>query len=195
MERRFDAHGYTITVASDTDPANPRHIFEPAGRMVCWHRRYALGDPHAFAGPEDFAQWWATHGTGGVLLPLYLYDHSGLTVSTTPFSCRWDSGQVGWVYLTAADVASEFADVPDARARATALLVAEVEDYDRYLTGDVWAYTLIDGDGDIIDSCAGYHGEEVAREAAVAAAASCTRLPGHQLPLPLADGPIRNGVE
>lgn len=33
-----------------------------------------------------------------VILPLYLYDHSGITISTVPFSCPWDSGQVGWIY-------------------------------------------------------------------------------------------------
>jgi hypothetical protein len=35
-----------------------------------------------------------------VVLPLYLYDHSGLTISTSPFSCRWDSGQVGYIHTT-----------------------------------------------------------------------------------------------
>jgi len=33
-----------------------------------------------------------------IILPLYLYDHSGITMSTGPFSCPWDSGQVGWIY-------------------------------------------------------------------------------------------------
>ena len=33
-----------------------------------------------------------------VILPLYLYDHSGITMSTSVFSCPWDSGQVGWIY-------------------------------------------------------------------------------------------------
>ena len=33
-----------------------------------------------------------------VILPLYLYDHGGITMSTGAFSCSWDSGQVGWIY-------------------------------------------------------------------------------------------------
>ena len=33
-----------------------------------------------------------------VILPLYLFDHSGITMNTTGFNCRWDSGVVGWVY-------------------------------------------------------------------------------------------------
>jgi hypothetical protein len=35
-----------------------------------------------------------------VILPLYLYDHSGITMNTTGFSCPWDSGQVGWIYTS-----------------------------------------------------------------------------------------------
>ena len=35
-----------------------------------------------------------------VALPLYLYDHSGITMNTSGFSCPWDSGQVGWIYCT-----------------------------------------------------------------------------------------------
>lgn len=35
-----------------------------------------------------------------IILPLYLYDHSGITMSTSGFSCPWDSGQVGWIYCS-----------------------------------------------------------------------------------------------
>lgn len=35
-----------------------------------------------------------------VLLPLYLYDHSGITMKTSGFSCPWDSGQVGFIYAS-----------------------------------------------------------------------------------------------
>ena len=40
---------------------------------------------------------------GMVILPLYLYDHSGITMNTCGFSCPWDSGQVGWIYASAMD--------------------------------------------------------------------------------------------
>lgn len=35
-----------------------------------------------------------------VILPLYLYDHGSITMSTGAFSCPWDSGQVGWIYAS-----------------------------------------------------------------------------------------------
>ena len=43
-----------------------------------------------------------------LMLPLYLYDHSGITMNTTGFSCPWDSGQVGWIYASKEDALREF---------------------------------------------------------------------------------------
>lgn len=42
-----------------------------------------------------------------VILPLYLYDHSGLTMNTTGFSCGWDSSVVGFIYCSKKDFRSE----------------------------------------------------------------------------------------
>lgn len=33
-----------------------------------------------------------------LLMPLYLYDHSGITISTSEFCDPWDSGQIGFIY-------------------------------------------------------------------------------------------------
>ncbi len=36
-------------------------------------------------------------------LPLWVYEHSGITMSAgpgNPFTCKWDSGQVGWIIMT-----------------------------------------------------------------------------------------------
>lgn len=33
-----------------------------------------------------------------VILPLYYYSHSGESISTTPFSCPFDSGKCGYIY-------------------------------------------------------------------------------------------------
>ena len=43
-----------------------------------------------------------------VVMPLYLLDHSGLAMQTESFHDPWDSGQVGWVYVSKEDVLKEF---------------------------------------------------------------------------------------
>ena len=71
----------------------------PLGTMVCWHRRYALGDAHHYSDPQAFSR--EVTARTAVILPLYLFDHSGLTISTSSGAFRacdpagWDWGQVG----------------------------------------------------------------------------------------------------
>lgn len=99
--------------------------------------------------------------TDGVVLPLYLYDHSGITISTGRFSCPWDSGQVGFIYMTKAEIDEHFDG--DAE-KAKACLQSEVEEYDQYLTGDVYGCVIEDDNGDNIESCWGFFGLEYAIE-------------------------------
>lgn len=44
----------------------------------------------------------------GAISNVYAYSHGGLTVSTTPFSCHWDSGQLGFVLLTKEDIRKRY---------------------------------------------------------------------------------------
>lgn len=36
----------------------------------------------------------------GVIEKIYRYEHSAIAYSTSPFSCRWDSGQVGYAFMS-----------------------------------------------------------------------------------------------
>ncbi len=86
----------------------------------------------------DLSPTWLLHKAGWLILPLYLYDHGGITMNTTGFYCPWDSGQVGYIYLTPTEIAAEYGDTsPESYERARKYLIGEVETYDQYLTGDV----------------------------------------------------------
>lgn len=96
---------------------------------------------------------------GMVILPLYLYDHSGLTMSTTDFSCPWDSGQVGWIYADREMIEKEYgAATPENMEKARQLLQGEVQSYDYYLTGQCYGFQLFKGE-DEVDSCWGFLGD------------------------------------
>jgi hypothetical protein len=87
--------GYTIEIYQDDCGESPRE-WDNLGEMICFHKRYDLGDRHSYtvhqanelAGKREM-----------IVVPLYLYDHSGITMSTSPFSCPWDSGQVGYIWV------------------------------------------------------------------------------------------------
>jgi hypothetical protein len=44
----------------------------------------------------------------GAISNVYAYSHSGLTVSTTPFPCPWDSGQLGFALVSKEDIRKRY---------------------------------------------------------------------------------------
>lgn len=115
-----------------------------------------------------------------IMLPLHLYDHGGITMRTTGFHCPWDSGQVGFIYVSRAKVRQEFGWKRITKAREQQIndyLKGEVETYDQYLRGEVYGFIVeqrpevYDEDGDLVDvgddelwahvdSCYGFYGDD-----------------------------------
>ncbi|MFT0547020.1 hypothetical protein ACMHYO_11865 [Allopusillimonas ginsengisoli] len=166
----------------DRDMVSPREDRDNLGTMVCGHRRYSLGDTNGLEAAvsllkEVYSEWYLEtqdlshiptvqdlieRSNKAIVLPLYLYDHSGITISTGPFSCPWDSGQVGFVFVPKAQVLTEYGWKKLSAKRTekiTNLLKGEVEEYDQFLRGDVW-YFLAYEDGDVVDSCSGFYGDD-----------------------------------
>ena len=157
-ERRIEVGSCIVRIRIDDDPESPR-AWSNLGTMICWHRRYKLGDEHRFADPQTFRDWLAANPS--IVLPLFLYDHSGITMNTTGFHCPWDSGQVGYIYVTLADVRKEYGKrriSGSTRQRAEECLRQEVAAYDDYLTGSVYGFIVEDKDGETVDSCWGFYG-------------------------------------
>ena len=175
----------TINLIQDPYPENPREAFDNLGTMVCWHRRYKLGDEQPTCNPTEF--WDELDRGDHIILPLYLLDHSGITISTEPFSCPWDSGQVGWIYMPISTARENWSSLPEGELHEAAerCLRAEVEEYDAYLRGDAWGYTIEDEHGDEIESCWGFLGEECARQEAEAAARALAAMLPIQLEMSL----------
>jgi hypothetical protein len=131
-----------------------------AGQGTTWFFE-DLGDtPLPKTEVERFMDQLDPDGAGKVVvLPLYLYDHSGITMQTTPFSCPWDSGQVGYIYVERAEVLKEYGGTrltPALIERAKAALRAEVESYDRYLSGAYVGFVITDRAGETLESCWGF---------------------------------------
>lgn len=79
--------GRKLRIIQDESPQSPRE-WDNNGWMVCLHTRYDLGDKHDYRS-EDHAGWGALKAQIEkdhdvvVILPLYLFDHSGLSIRTT----------------------------------------------------------------------------------------------------------------
>ena len=107
---KFDVNDKVVYIVPDPDPFSPLEN-DNLGTMVCFHRRYELGHPHNYRS-EDYGGWNEVREAiikdhdVAVILPLFLFDHSGITLSTTADQFRacdsagWDWGCVGFVYAS-----------------------------------------------------------------------------------------------
>src|SRR6185369_16274440 len=145
----------TLLIEHDEDGANPRENFENLGTMACWHRRYKLGDVQPKEDPKEWLQ--KNVPKGSLQLPLFLFDHSGITIRTGNESFKaadpqgWDWGRLGLIFVTPERMAQDLKEYKDGEERLKAakeVLEAEVKVYDLYLTGQVWGYVFTDDKGE-----------------------------------------------
>lgn len=157
---KFECNGYVVEIHNDCDAESPCDVYDNMTTIAHWHSRYVLGNKRIERMNE--AELRECEPDILVLKPLYLYDHSGLAVSTSPFSCQWDSGQVGWVYITKDDAIKMGVETWD-KDRLTKALDGEVKTYADYLSGNVYGYVIRDGDEEV-DSSWGIYGSDTVEE-------------------------------
>jgi hypothetical protein len=158
-----------LKVVHDSSAESPRE-WDNLGKMICFHNRYDLGDKHNYnaddySGWEEMKQAIIKEENPAVILPLYMYDHSGISISTSPFSCRWDSGQIGFVLVSKKQALEEFGGVrvsSKKKVKIESIIEAEVETYTKYVEGEVYGFQIVDEDDEVIDSCYGFYGTDFA---------------------------------
>lgn len=164
---KWEHAGCKVTLYADPDPSDPRKEWDNASTMICWHRRYELGDEQ-WTGDEGFkslrhmVRYLGIVRDAAVVLPLRLYDHGGITMSVGSGAHEmdpggWDSGTVGLIYCTREQVAKEWGGDLEAAER---YLRGDVATYDAYLTGSVVGYEVETPEGEHVDSCWGFYPDE-----------------------------------
>lgn len=171
------------------DPRNDNNL----GTMICFHRNYMLGDKHNCDNERilllnlcenvgkynyekleemNFSELRRLIDKHYIMLPLYLYDHSGITIRTTSFNDRWDSGQVGYIYVSHKKVKKEYGYKHMSKKLTQKIkdyLISEVKLYDQFLTGKIYGFILEKKDKcrtcgnietNVIESCGGFFGYE-----------------------------------
>jgi len=172
-EKRIE--NYLIEVIQDESPESPRE-WDNLGTMICFHPRYNLGDKHDYRSRDyrfydEQTEDIKKKENACVMLPLYLYDHSGITMSTIPFGCNWDSFQVGWIVVSKEQVRKEYGVKrinKELIEKVTKVLEGEVKTYDQYLNGEIYGYKIFKvtecdfghEHKEEVDSCWGFYGED-----------------------------------
>jgi hypothetical protein len=161
---QLDYKNHKIEIHSDISSENPIKSWDVLGEFICWHQRYDLGNSSRFKTPQEVVEY--AKRTNSLLYPLYMYDHSGISLSLSnssyPYNDRWDSGQVGYVLVDRSKALREFGKKKfstQLKKRVEQVIAAEIETYNQFLAGDVYGY-VISKDGEEIDSCWGFYGLE-----------------------------------
>ena len=115
-----------------------------------------------------------------VILPIFVYEHSGTSMSTSDFCDRWDSDQAGWIYATKEDAdklirwgakyknqSGNLVDVTEENWREAVIekLEQEIKVYDQYLRRDVYGiiteeYNSDEDNWEEGDSCWGFFSDK-----------------------------------
>ena len=168
MKNIIENEKYKLEIFDDLNPCSPRE-FDNLGTMVCFHRRYDLGDETELKS-SDFSSWEELESylykeeNALIAIPVFMYDHSGLWINTTGFSCPWDSGQVGYIYISKEKVRREYSCKrisKKLKEMIREMLCSEVDLYNDYLCGNVYGFTLTDKENaEEIDSSCGFYGTD-----------------------------------
>jgi hypothetical protein len=168
--------GNLLKIYVDENAESPRE-WDNLATMVCFHKRYNLGDKHDYKA-EDYGGWAEMEQdiikreNPVAILPLYLYDHSGITMNTTGFSCPWDSGQVGFIFISRKKALENWSVkrlTPEHKKMCEDMLKGEVETYDQYLRGEVYGFRVVKPEKceacghteqEEVHSCWGFYGDD-----------------------------------
>jgi len=154
----------------DSSFCDPRYA-DNLGVMYCWHPDYVLGDEQFTRDDhdsmEDVYNFLKFERQAICILPLTIYDHSGVTMFVGgkhdyPFdSAGWDTTHTGYIYTTEERVQQLCGEDPEYRELRwlEEQLRQEVKVYATWLEGEVYWWQVLDTDGETLDSCGGYVGE------------------------------------
>lgn len=162
-----DGMMYQLTVDTDMYPTDPREDEENLGTMLCFSDYRCYGDCNSNADAEEQAaalcrkygksdeeidemtiyeemNFIAEH-EDILVLPLYILDHSGLSMATYRQD-TWDSSYTGFIYVEKDFFLSAcpIKDTERWKEYAKKTLLKEVETYSAYLEGSVYAWNIVE---------------------------------------------------
>lgn len=174
------SNGELIEIFTDEYPDNPR-AWDNLGHIINFHDRYNLGDENTTKNKfedlinqtteadelwktvdkwEDVETYLRTERGAVNILPLMVYEHSGITMYVGTNGDRWDSSRIGYIYTTEERIQKWGVALAD----VDTVLREEVNIMDSYLRGDIYEYQIVkyvscnhgDTHREVLDSCGGY---------------------------------------
>lgn len=129
---------YRLTVEYDECCDSPREVWDNQATIWCWHDNYKIGDNVGNLDPSEALNYlcknytdkteeeieeaspntkmiWLQESDKIVILPIFCYEHSGITISTShsyPYNDRWDSSYIGFAFITKKNIFDNLGGIP-----------------------------------------------------------------------------------
>lgn len=175
-----DGKIYKLLIFREYSPENPREWDHLCTIVSPCTRDWDIADEEHHMERDEFGEWLkATKNNPDICWKLiYMYDHSGQTISISDFGDPWDSGICGAIYVTKERIFAECGGITEEnwKERANEYIDVEVKEFDSYIRGDVFGFKLLEcyemehknlKTGEISrsleweekDSCCGFYGD------------------------------------
>ena len=153
ITKHYTQTGMRVTKTIDEYPSNPREFNDNLTTMICHCRNYSLGDvkeSELFNGYDSLKELKQAlekyYGKMAYIKPSSLYDHSIQTLSIGEPTDMWDSGYVGFIFVTKEQARKWFNVKRITKAvieKIEKLAQSEVEEYNKvWLWGEVYVLSL-----------------------------------------------------
>ena len=162
---------FKVEKCYDDFAENPRTYSDYFSHFYTFEQRHTSPDEHHYRSASD---WANAHGfslgsnpedliasmarKGYVALPVWRSEPTGCSYQaamTNPFCCPWDSGMVGVIYASREEIRNNYGAKrvsPKLEEKVLDLFRSEVNEYSSYANGDVYLFSLIDSEGNQIES-------------------------------------------
>lgn len=175
---------YRLKIEYDDTPFNPRTEYD-GNLCTIFSQRGGrdIGDPgFSYIGHEaleKYEEFKIRQDKGEIfMLPIYMYEHGGQTISLEDFHDRFDSGVCAYAFVEKKRIFEEYPDATEENweEKAYKAIQVEIDIYDKYIKGETYAWLLekaeetehkrkSDGyvwttiEWELEDSCGGYLGD------------------------------------
>lgn len=164
--------GYDVEISLDYWKDNPREWV--SSTLVTAHKNYTFGGikltRDAWSIEGAFQQHLADEGLSLrdiIYYEVFMYEHSGIALNIVPFSCRFDSGQLGYIYEKRCDIRAEFGVKrisPKLEQRVLSRLFNELQLLEYWANGEVYSFSIAD------EVYGGFYGYDHEKSGLIAAA-------------------------
>lgn len=143
---------YIINIRYSQWVSNPRE-WDNVWRFMFGHKKYDVPNETDFDF-DDYDSWdeleSALEEVYDYVIPVYMYDHSQVALSTGGFSCPFDSGRLGFACLN-----KEWIKVMGLEKRSEQELLGYLEEelmiYQQYLNGEVYEWEILDEHNELVE--------------------------------------------